>query len=60
MSQESVATDTRLYRLAKQPGNFPGLQEGPGASIEFLPDDWNRGAGDHPYDQAIWTVQALK
>jgi hypothetical protein len=57
MSQESLSSDTGLYRLAERPGYFLDRLESPDASIDLLPDDWNRGAGDHPDDQVIRLVQ---
>ena len=51
MSQRSLSSGVRLYRLADRPGYFLDRLESPDASIDLLPGDWNRGAGDHPDHQ---------
>jgi hypothetical protein len=48
MRQES-STDDRLYQLAHCAADLLGRPDSPEASPDLVPDDWNRGAVDHPY-----------
>ncbi len=60
MSRESPS-DAWLYRVAERPADPPGRLESPEATIDILPDDWNRGARDHPGGhQVVRMVKGLE
>jgi hypothetical protein len=50
MSQEISPTDASLSLLSERTADPLAPQHSRGASVELIPDDWNRGAPDHPGD----------
>jgi hypothetical protein len=50
MSQEISPTDASLSLLSERTADPRARQHSRGTSVELNPDDWNRGAPDHPGD----------
>jgi hypothetical protein len=48
MSQETSPRDVSLSLLSERTTDVLARQNSREASIEMIPDDWNRGALDHP------------
>jgi hypothetical protein len=56
MNEQSLPIDALVYRMAEGAADLLHRSESPETSrllADLIPDDWNRGARDHPYHETI-------
>jgi hypothetical protein len=62
MSEQSLPNDALMYRLGDRAADVLHRPENPATSwllVDLVPDDWNRGARDHPYHETIGPVHLV-
>jgi hypothetical protein len=62
MSEQSLPIDALVYRLGESAEDLLHRSESPETSwllVDRVPDDWNRGARDHPYHEAVGAVHLI-
>ena len=62
MSEQSLPIDALVYRLGESAADLLHLRASPETSwllADRIPDDWNRGARDHPSHETIGPVHLV-